>query len=461
MSPSIVCESQLTFRSLRLGQYRIQNPQTPIVRPELHNKYGFDLFPNGTNAVVAVISYTGYDMEDAMILNKSAHERGFGYGTVYKAQIIDLKSGRGSSSGPITSHFGVGPDVKATSNLRDTVDEDGYPLVGIRLTPGCAIAAHIDDSTGRTITHKYKGDEVAYVEEVRLLGTDAGDQEAQKIHIKLRIPRSPTIGDKFSSRHGQKGVCSQKWPAVDMPFSESGMQPDVIINPHAFPSRMTIGMLIESMAGKSGAMHGLAQDGTPFKFSDDDTPVNYFGEQLLAAGYNYHGNEPMYSGVTGEQFSADIYLGLVYYQRLRHMVNDKFQVRTTGPVDPLTRQPVKGRKRQGGIRFGEMERDALLAHGTSFLLQDRLMNCSDYTTAWVCRTCGSMISLGYDLDSLDASGGEHCRVCREEGNNAKGSEDLRLQVPKNNLVMGGIGPGNDMDVIAVPCESSSVLCPLF
>lgn len=159
----------------------------------------------------------------------------------------------------------------------------------------------------------------------------------------------------------------------------------------------------------------------------------------------------MYSGVTGEQFSADIYIGLVYYQRLRHMVNDKFQVRTTGPVDPLTRQPVKGRKRSGGIRFGEMERDALLAHGTSFLLQDRLMNCSDYTTAWVCRTCGSMISLGYDLDAVDMSGGEHCRVCRSEGAGAKGSEDLRLQVPKNNLVMGGIGPGNDMDVIAVPC----------
>lgn len=196
------------------------------------------------------------------------------------------------------------------------------------------------------------------------------------------------------------------------------------------------------------------------RFSDDDTPVEYFGEQLVAAGYNYHGNEPMYSGVTGEQFTADIYLGLVYYQRLRHMVNDKFQVRTTGPVDPLTRQPVKGRKRQGGIRFGEMERDALLAHGTSFLLQDRLMNCSDYTTAWVCRTCGSMISLGYDLDaSVDMSGGEHCRVCRQEAADAKGSEDLRLQVPKNNLVMGGIGPGNDMDVIAVPCAFSRSSAP--
>jgi DNA-directed RNA polymerase I subunit RPA2 len=195
------------------------------------------------------------------------------------------------------------------------------------------------------------------------LGSDAGDTELQKVNITFRITRSPVIGDKFSSRHGQKGVCSQKWPMIDMPFSESGMQPDVIINPHAFPSRMTIGMLVESMAGKAGAMHGLAQDATPFKFafllsfrcskltpscttfrfSEQDTAVNYFGEQLLAAGYNYYGNEPMYSGITGEEFAADIYLGVVFYQRLRHMVLDKFQVRTTGPVDPVTQQPVKVR----------------------------------------------------------------------------------------------------------------------
>jgi DNA-directed RNA polymerase I subunit RPA2 len=143
-----------------------------------------------------------------------------------------------------------------------------------------------------------------------------------------------------------------------MPFSESGIQPDVIINPHAFPSRMTIGMLVESMAGKAGAMHGLAQDATPFtyvifplshvsrpdhsyRFSESDTAIDYFGKQLRAAGYNYYGNEPMYSGITGQEFAADIYFGVVYYQRLRHMVLDKFQVRTTGPVDPLTRQPVK------------------------------------------------------------------------------------------------------------------------
>ena len=284
------------------------------------------------------------------------------------------------------------------------------------------------------IRDSYKGDETSYVDTVRVIGSDAGDSECQRIQIMFRVPRSPVIGDKFSSRHGQKGVCSQKWPKVDMPFSESGMQPDVIINPHAFPSRMTIGMLIESMAGKAGAMHGIAQDATPWNFGEHDTPVDYFGEQLRTAGYSYMGNEPMYSGITGRELRADIYLGIVYYQRLRHMVNDKFQVRTTGPVHALTRQPVKGRKRAGGIRFGEMERDALLAHGTSFLLQDRLLNCSDYTTAFVCRTCGSLISLAYDeAAALDIPGlgtgvqsiergsdadvplgpnGEYCRLCR-------------------------------------------------
>jgi DNA-directed RNA polymerase I subunit RPA2 len=214
----------------------------------------------------------------------------------------------------------------------------------------------------------------------------------QKVHIKLRIPRPPIIGDKFSSRHGQKGVISQKWPTIDMPFSETGIVPDVIINPHAFPSRMTIGMFVESLAGKAGALHGVAQDATPFKFNEDYVASDYFGEQLAAAGFNYHGNEAMYSGITGEEFKADIYMGVVYYQRLRHMVSDKYQVRTTGPVHNLTQQPIKGRKRAGGIRLGEMERDSLLAHGISFTLQDRLMNCSDYSQCHVCKGCGSILS---------------------------------------------------------------------
>ncbi|KAH9077220.1 hypothetical protein EDB83DRAFT_2348848 [Lactarius deliciosus] len=451
--------------------YRLQSGQSPLVRPKLHHTYGMDSFPNGTNAVVAVISYTGYDMEDAMILNKSSHERGFGYGTVYKSQIVDLKETREASKSAAapTLHFGLGRDIRLEPEDKQHpccqfLDMDGLPFIGTRLTSGDFLAAYVDDTSGRTCFVKYKGDEAAYVDKVRLLGSDAGDSELQKIHITLRIPRSPVIGDKFSSRHGQKGVCSQKWPAVDMPFSESGIQPDIIINPHAFPSRMTIGMLIESMAGKAGAMHGLAQDATPFTFSESDTAIDYFGKQLRAAGYNYYGNEPMYSGITGQEFAADIYFGVVYYQRLRHMVLDKFQVRTTGPVDPLTRQPVKGRKRAGGIRFGEMERDALIAHGTSFLLQDRLMNCSDYSTAWV------LISLGYDGGALSAErlsssgpGGEYCRVCRDgaDEENAQspsssgrnldhpGHCDITIALPSEH-VLSNQTKGSNLDVVAVP-----------
>ncbi|KAJ2849531.1 hypothetical protein IWW36_002569 [Coemansia brasiliensis] len=370
--------------------YRLQTGQTPICRPRIYDDYGVDNYPNGANAVVAVISYTGYDMEDAMILNKSAHERGFGYGSIYKTEYVDLGKYR-KSGDPITTHFGVGRDMLGNEELMERIDIDGLPFPGIRVEDGLPLYAVMDDVRGRTKVHKYKG-EAGYVETVRLLASANPEEELQVVALTFRIPRSPVIGDKFSSRHGQKGVCSQKFPAVDMPFTETGMQPDVIINPHAFPSRMTIGMFVESIAAKAGALHGVCQDATPFQFNETNTAADYFGEQLRKAGYNYHGNEPMYSGVAGTEMRADIYIGVVYYQRLRHMVNDKYQVRTTGPINPLTQQPVKGRKRGGGIRLGEMERDALIAHGSAYFLQDRLMNCSDYSLAYVCKCCGSMLA---------------------------------------------------------------------
>ena len=385
--------------------YRLQTGQTPIVRPPLYNEYGLDNFPNGMNAVVAVISYTGYDMDDAMIINKSAHERGFGHGTIYKTKLIKLEENvrKARSTRSITKLFGFAPNSPVPTAIRTRLDQDGLPYVGTMISEGDVLCAShavtLDPHTntyvnrdGVTDWHKYKDAETAFVEEVRILGSESGSEPCQALSIKLRIPRSPVIGDKFSSRHGQKGVCSQKWPAIDMPFSESGIVPDVIINPHAFPSRMTIGMFVESLAGKAGALHGVAQDSTPWRFDEENTAGDYFGTQLLRAGYNFHGNEPMYSGITGREFAADIYLGVVFYQRLRHMVNDKFQVRTTGPVTQLTGQPIKGRSKGGGIRVGEMERDSLLAHGCAFLLQDRLLNCSDYRRCWICRGCGCFLS---------------------------------------------------------------------
>jgi DNA-directed RNA polymerase I subunit RPA2 len=158
---------------------------------------------------------------------------------------------------------------------------------------------------------RYKGLEDAVVERVTVCGAESGQEEMQRVCLTLRIPRNPIIGDKFSSRHGQKGVCSRLYPSRDMPYSESGIQPDIIINPHAFPSRMTIGMFVESMAAKAGALHGLCQDSTPFSFSEDRTAVDYFGCQLREAGYNYYGNEPMYSGINGIEMRADIYIGVI------------------------------------------------------------------------------------------------------------------------------------------------------
>lgn len=446
--------------------YRLQTGQTPIVRAPLHNAYGFDNFPNGTNAVVAVISYTGYDMDDAMIINKSAHERGFGHGTIYKTKKISLKDdSRTRSSKNIEKMFGFAPGSTIRGWQRDMLDEDGLPYIGRKVEEGdviCAWHTVTSDRLGNLVnndnqTHfeKYKDSETAYIEEVRLIGSESGTELGQTISIKFRIPRSPVIGDKFSSRHGQKGVASQKWPSIDMPFSESGIQPDVIINPHAFPSRMTIGMFVESLAGKAGALHGLAQDSTPFKFDEDNTAADYFGHQLMKAGYNYHGNEPMYSGITGEEFACDIYIGVVYYQRLRHMVNDKYQVRTTGPVVPTTGQPIKGRKRGGGIRVGEMERDALLAHGTAFLLQDRLLNCSDYTRTWICRTCGSFLSVQPTVSPFigkrKAVNTVRCRNCATRLDTI---EDLDLTKLDGEIWTDGQGHewigGEDTTVVVVP-----------
>lgn len=233
--------------------YRLQTGQTPIVRPPLYNAYGLDNYPNGTNAIVAILSYTGYDMDDAMIINKSAHERGFGYGTVYKTKIhhLDEKERKSRSRQQVSKLFGFAPGGEIRAEWRNTLDEDGLPHIGAKVREGSPIAAwhnvRYDASTDSYvnidgITHflKYKDSEEGYIDSIRILGAESGVEPCQSLSVKYRVPRKPVIGDKFSSRHGQKGVCSQLWPAVDMPFSESGIQPDLIINPHAFPSRKSL-----------------------------------------------------------------------------------------------------------------------------------------------------------------------------------------------------------------------------
>lgn len=209
------------------------------------------------------------------------------------------------------------------------------------------------------------------------------------------------------------------WPKIDMPFTETGMTPDIIINPNAFPSRMTIGMLIESMAAKSAALEGKAFKYDAFEVYEGDNAVDYFGRKLLNAGFNYYGNETMYSGVNGTQLKVDIFLGLVYYQRLRHMVHDKSQARSTGPVDILTQQPLKGRKKGGGIRMGEMERDALLSHGLAQTINERLFKSSDRSSGYICNRCGLMLSCYKKLHKISGESIQevfteetHCSNCQ-------------------------------------------------
>lgn len=405
--------------------YKLHNPQCPLVRTNIHTDYKMDEYPNGTNAVVAVISYTGYDMEDAMILNKSSYERGFGHASVYKSKIVDLevegkhtgKSGDSLKfSNPIVVKKSRDGSGRSTAEFKyPQLDADGLPRVGESVKQDDVLYCIVNpEDENDTITGKHKEIEPATIQSVRLLGPNPADpvekkyEACKRVALTLRVNRNPVIGDKFSSRHGQKGVMSVLYPQIDMPFTESGLTPDVIINPHAFPSRMTIGMLIESMAGKAGAMHGHFQNGTPFRFheteGDGQLAVDYFGQQLQNAGYSYYGSEPIYSGHSGQLLQADLYIGVVYYQRLRHMVSDKSQVRATGQVNQLTRQPIKGRKKGGGIRLGEMERDALLSHGAAFCLHDRLFNCSDRHVAYVCRRCGDLLSPCTERSSILSAG---------------------------------------------------------
>ncbi|KAG5098161.1 hypothetical protein JHK82_048015 [Glycine max] len=377
--------------------YHLQTPQTPIVRTSTYTKYNIDEFPTGTNAIVAVLAYTGYDMEDAMILNKSSVERGMFHGQIYQTETIDLTE----QGGRLDRSSRMFRKSNLEKSACPSIDSDGLPHVGQMIRPDEPYCSIYNEVTSSIHTLKRKGSEAVYVDYVAV--DVKNKKHLQKVNIRFRHPRNPVIGDKFSSRHGQKGVCSQLWPDVDMPFSgNTGMRPDLIINAHAFPSRMTIAMLLESVAAKGGSLRGEFVDATPFRSSvkkdsgESDSMsgsiVDDLGLLLREKGFNYHGLEVLYSGVYGTELTCEIFIGPVYYQRLRHMVSDKFQVRSTGTIDQVTRQPIKGRKRGGGIRFGEMERDSLLAHGAAYLLHDRLHTCSDYHIADVCSLCGSMLT---------------------------------------------------------------------
>ncbi|CDF33913.1 RNA Polymerase IV Small Subunit [Chondrus crispus] len=414
--------------------YRHTTPQVPITRNFcMQDPMGADVYPNGVNAVVAVISYSGNDMEDALVINKGSLDRGFAHGTVYVNEKIDLDrsiDGREKT-------FATLP-IEAVEEM-DSVDMDGLPRVGSRVKKGSPLYGICgkDHLSRGLLDHKtqwtrYKYQEDGTVDEVVVVDPDMYKHKRtprgpgiRQANVRIRVSRTPCVGDKFASRAGQKGTMSAAWPSEDMPFSESGMVPDILFNPNGFPSRMTIGMMVEIMSGKAGALHGHFNDSTPFRFDESHRAVDFFAEQLLNAGFDACGSEVLYSGYTGEPFKVNIFTGVVHYQRLRHMVSDKFQVRTTGAIDPLFRQPIKGRSRGGAIRFGEMERDGLIAHGASFLLRDRLAMASDMHLLHVCETCGSLVSPTMKV-SEEAADSSHiyCRECV-----GKESQVLRVAIP--------------------------------
>ncbi|CAL8088333.1 unnamed protein product [Calicophoron daubneyi] len=405
---------QIRFDTL---QHQMVYPQKPLVQSRTIQMMHFDELPAGQNAIVAIMSYSGYDVEDALIINRASLDRGFARACIYHRIGVHLKMHENAIYDRL-----MGPSIDRETGLPRRGDEllqaDGTAYVGSRVydrqilinkeMPVVNVGAlqenagqlSLHSGTPETITEfrrcpaDYKGIEPSYVEKV-LFSTSEGNQAVVK--VLLRQTRRPEIGDKFSSRHGQKGVVGLIVRQEDMPFSTQGLVPDIIMNPHGFPSRMTVGKLLELLGSKAGAVEGRIRDGSAF--SGD--PAEVLSQVLIDHGHHYLGKEIMYSGVTGAPLEAYIYFGPVYYQRLKHMVMDKVHARSRGPVTALTRQPTEGRSREGGLRIGEMERDCFIAYGTSQLLVERLLLSSDAYDACVCERCG-----------LLATSRNWCQYCR-------------------------------------------------
>jgi len=367
--------------------YLMVYPQKPMVSTRTIELVKYDKLPAGQNAVVAVMSYSGYDIEDALVLNKASCDRGFGRCQVFKKISMPLKGYQNGAQDRLA-------DRDTSNNRHRKIGKDGLVEVGSELESGDMYMLKETPVNQATVVTgaqqqwapahmSYKLPDPCYADKV-MITTNEGNNTILK--IQTRQTRRPEIGDKFSSRHGQKGVVGTLAEQADMPFADSGVVPDIIMNPHGFPSRMTVGKMLELLSGKAGVLQGTQEYGTAFGGSK----VEDMGNALVRHGFSYSGKDSLTSGITGECLPAYVFFGPIYYQKLKHMVQDKMHARSTGPRAILTRQPTEGRSRAGGLRLGEMERDCLIAYGASQLLLERLMLSSDAHEVDVCEACGTM-----------------------------------------------------------------------
>lgn len=418
-------------------------PQAPLVKTHGMDAIKFNLRPAGQNFVIALLSYGGYNMEDGLIMNKSSVDRGLGRSTFFRAYVSEERRYPGGQEDKFERPH---DDVKGFKDpgvyqhlAEDGVVEPGFFIDGKRgeviigrTSPPRFIEEHQDYSdlqveNRRETSTAMRFGESGIVDAVIFTETQDGHK---LVKVRMRSPRIPELGDKFASRHGQKGVIGNLVAPSDMPFNEKGINPDLIINPHAIPSRMTIGQLIEVLSGKLAAASGEFVTATAFESKSLDELM----AELHASGYQKYNKEILYDGRSGEKLVADVYMGIAYYQKLHHLVNDKIHARARGPVQILTRQPTEGRSREGGLKFGEMERDCLIGHGTAVILKERLLDESDKSEALFCEQCGFLAEYNRKLDK------NHCPVCRDEVNVSKIIVSYAFKLLLQELMSMGIAP---------------------
>jgi DNA-directed RNA polymerase II subunit RPB2 len=363
-------------------------PNKPLVNTNIGSMLPSNNVPNGVNVIVAIASYSGYNQEDSIIINRGFVERGGFSSTFYRSYKDDEKKIQSSGQ---EEKF-MKPDKNDTKGIKpgcyDKLNDNGFINVNSYVDSNDIIIGKVIPIKEKKGSYLYKdsstflrNNESGFIDDIYINRNGEGHKFCK---IRVRSSRIPKIGDKFSSRHGQKGTCGMIINEEDMPYTKNGTRPDIIINPHAIPSRMTIAQLIECLLGKVCSLAGVYGDGTPFM----GTSVENISGMLEQYDFEHNGNEILYNGFTGRQMESKIFIGPTYYQRLKHMVEDKIHSRSTGPMVLLTRQPAEGRARDGGLRFGEMERDCMIAHGSLQFLKERMIDVSDNYRVFVCNECG-------------------------------------------------------------------------